>query len=141
MEQEVYEGGVTCSWSWRVGWDSWLARRAFQVEGHAERQRETTGQVQGTVSIFLAGTEAAWEADRRLAGDLGSDHKDLICQATEFTLDTTSVGKGWCQPLQRAQIRRCLVMFRGSEGGGEKGTGDSSLSLLIFPLNFYEVLY
>lgn len=33
----------------------------FQVEASAERQWwETTEQVQGTVSIFLAGAEAAW---------------------------------------------------------------------------------
>lgn len=59
--QEDFEVGVSCDWSWRVGWESWWGRRAFQDEVSAERQWwETTGQVQGTVSIFLAGTEAAW---------------------------------------------------------------------------------
>lgn len=38
-------------------------------------------------------------------------------------------------------MRKCLAMLRGSKGGGERGTGGSSLSLLMFSLNFNGVLY
>lgn len=38
-----------------------------EEEPSREAERETTGQVQGTVSVFsLPDTEAAWEEDRRL---------------------------------------------------------------------------
>lgn len=54
------------------------------------------------MSVFPAGTEATWEKDRRLAGELGSDRRAFTCQASEFRLDTIRAGKGWCPPLQRA---------------------------------------
>lgn len=54
--------------SLEIGLGEWIGfmvwGRTVPVEPLAERQQwETTGQVRGTVSIFLAGTEATWEKD------------------------------------------------------------------------------
>lgn len=126
-----------------MGLGGWIGIHGSGVGGEHSRLRLTQTcsspeeqGIQRNVSIYLADTEAAWEEDRRLAGELGSDHKGLTCQAEEFRLDTISESRGPYQPLQRAWMKR-LATLRGSEGEG--GTGDGSLSSALLSLNLVEL--
>ena len=90
------------------------------------------------VSIYLAGTKAAWEEDGRLAGELRSDRKGLTCQAEEFRHHKCRQGMVSTSPKSIDEEASCHAQ---REHMGERGTVAGPLGLLMFSLNFYGVLY